>query len=74
MSKPAEDERLKKVGTLAATYSWLVTIVSMCFLMGTGYWNGRVFAQEELFGLVMVVMVVSLLGFNVFFRSMGDVK
>ncbi len=74
ISKPTEDERLRKIGTLAATYSWMTTMVFICFLMVFGYWNGRAFATSELFGIFMVVMVVSLLGFNAFFGYIGDVE
>jgi NADH:ubiquinone oxidoreductase subunit 6 (subunit J) len=49
MDKPLKDERARKIGTLAATYSWFITIVFMCFLLVTGYGSGRVFAPEELF-------------------------
>ncbi len=74
INKPMQDERLKKIGTLSAIYSWMTTMVFMCFLMVFGYWNGRAFTPEELFGLIMVVMVVSLLGFNTFFGYIGDVE
>ncbi len=74
MEKPVKDERTRKIGTLAATYSWLVTLAFMCFLMVTGYWSGRVFAPAELFGLILFVMVVSMLAINAYLSRRGDVE
>jgi hypothetical protein len=74
MEKPVKDERTRKIGTLAVTHSWLVTLAFMCFLMVSGYWSGRVFASEELFGLIMVVMVVSMLLINTYLSRNGDVE
>ncbi len=74
MEKPLKDERTRKIGTLAATYSWLVTLAFMCFLMVTGYWSHRVFAPEELFGLIMFVMVVSMLAINAYLGRREDVE
>jgi hypothetical protein len=74
MEKPVKDERLRKIGTLSATYSWLATLGFMCFLMVSGYWSHRVFAQEELFGLIMFVMVVSMLVINAYLSRRGDVE
>ncbi len=74
MEKPVKDERTRKIGTLAATYSWLVTLAFMCFLMVTGYWSHRVFAPEELFGLIMFVMVVSMLAINAYLGRREDVE
>jgi len=74
MEKPVKDERTRKIGTLAATYSWLITLAFMCFLMVTGYWSHRVFAPEELFGLIMFVMVVSMLAINFYLGRRGDVE
>lgn len=31
MEKTAKDERLRKIGTLAATWSWYITLVFLCF-------------------------------------------
>ncbi len=74
MEKPVKDERTRKIGTLAVTHSWLVTLAFMCFLMVSGYWSGRAFAPEELFGLIMVVMVVSMLAINAYLSSRGDIE
>jgi hypothetical protein len=74
MDKPMKDERARKIGTLAATYSWFITIVFMCFLLVTGYWGGRVFKPEELFGVLILVMVVTMLGINALLGRTGDVE
>jgi SNF family Na+-dependent transporter len=38
MDKKAQDERLRKIGTYATTYSWYITIVFVSFLVITMYW------------------------------------
>src|SRR3974390_1951951 len=31
LERPAKDERARKIGTTAATYSWFITLCAMCF-------------------------------------------
>ncbi|MBM4240450.1 MAG: hypothetical protein FJ150_02040 [Euryarchaeota archaeon] len=73
MEKP-KDERLKKIGTLAATYSWYITLAFMCFLLFSGYYSHRVFKPAELFGLVIFVMISTMLVINECLNLKGDVE
>lgn len=73
MEKP-KDERLKKIGTLSATYSWYITLSFMCFLLFSGHCFQRVFKPAELFGLVIFVMVSTMLIINESLRLKGDVE
>lgn len=72
--RPLKDERSAKIGTLAATYSWFVTLAFMGFLLISGYWSRRAFTPEELFGLVFVVMVLSMLAINAYLGGRADVE
>jgi hypothetical protein len=73
MDKPA-DERLMKVGTMSATWSWYITLMFMCFLLFSGFYTPRQFQPAELFGLVIFVMVSSMLVLNTYFNRKGDVE
>lgn len=74
MDKPLKDERAKKIGTLSATYSWFITLAFMGFLLVSGYWSHRAFTPEELFGLVFVVMILSMLAINAYLGGKADVE
>lgn len=74
MEKPLKDERVKKIGTVSATYSWFITLAFMGFLLISGYWSHRVFTPEELFGLIFVVMLLSMLVINAYLGGKADVE
>jgi drug/metabolite transporter (DMT)-like permease len=74
MDKPLKDERSKKIGTLSATYSWFITLGFMGFLLISGYWSHRAFMPEELFGLIFIVMILSMLAINAYFGGKADVE
>lgn len=69
-----KDERLMKVGTTAATWSWYITLMFMCFLLFSGYISHRNFQPAEIFGLVIFVMVTTMLVLNTYFNRKGDVE
>lgn len=74
MEKPMKDERTRKIGTMAATYAWYVTLAFTCFIMIYGYYTGRSFSGPEVFGIVIFTSVISVLAFNVYFGHIGDVE
>jgi NADH:ubiquinone oxidoreductase subunit 6 (subunit J) len=74
MEKKSRDERIRKIGTLAATYSWYTTLVFMCFLLFSGYYAHRDFKVAELFGLVIFVMVSTMLIINSALNLKGDIE
>lgn len=73
MDKP-KDERLRKVGTTAATWSWYITLMFMCSLVFFGFISHRNFQAAEIFGLVIFVMVSTMLVLNTYFNRKGDVE
>jgi small-conductance mechanosensitive channel len=74
MSKPMQDERLRKIGTTAATYSWYFTIVVMGFFIFSGYYGGRQFTAAEMFGLFTFLLVGSWLAVNTYLKWKGDAE
>jgi len=73
MEKTARDERLRKIGTLAATWSWYITLVFVAFLLVSMFWAQRIHDPVELMGLVIFVMVSTMLVANAIFSRIGDV-
>jgi hypothetical protein len=74
MEKPEKDERIRKIGTTSATYSWYVTISLVCFLLITGYWSGVPRTGTELLGVTIFVMVTTMIGTNTYLKYKGDVE
>lgn len=73
MDRP-KDERLMKIGTRSATWSWFTTLGFVCFLLFSGFYSNRQFQPAELFGLVIFVMVSTMLVVNTYFNLKGDVE
>lgn len=73
MSKPI-DERLKKIGTLSATYSWYISLVFICFFVYSSYYSNLERTVAEMMGVIIFIMVVSMMIINTFLRWNGDMK
>jgi hypothetical protein len=73
MEKTAKDERLRKIGTLAATWSWYITLVFVSFLVVNMYWAQRIHDPIELMGLTIFVMVTTMLVANTILGRIGDI-
>jgi hypothetical protein len=73
MEKGSKDERAMKIGTYAATYSWYITLVAMCFLF---IWDVAFMHMSvaRFFGIVLLVMVISMMVINVYKGYKGDVE
>ena len=69
-----KDERLMKLGTRSATWSWFTTLGFICFLIFSGFYSNRQFQPTELFGLVIFVMVSTMMVVNTYFNLKGDVE
>lgn len=69
-----KDERLSKLGTTSATWSWFATLGFICFLLFSGFYSNRQFQPAELFGLVIFVMVSTMLVANTYYNLKGDVE
>ena len=74
IEKSTQDERIRKIGTLSATYSWYVTIVFVSFLLITSYWSGVVRTGTELLGVTIFVMVTTMIGTNTYMKLKGDIE
>lgn len=72
-SKP-QDERLRKIGTLSATYSWYITLSFICFFIFTGYVAQRERKTAEILGVIILIMVISMVLSNTLLRLRGDVE
>lgn len=73
MEKTARDERLKKIGTLAATWSWYTTLIFVGFLLVSMFWAQRFHDPVELMGLVVFVLVTTMLVANTILSRIGDI-
>ncbi len=74
MEKPTKDERARKIGTYAATYSWYITLVAMCFLVIWDIAFGLKLSVARFFGIVLLVMVMSMMAINAYKGYKGDVE
>ncbi|WP_414469996.1 hypothetical protein [Methanobacterium sp. ACI-7] len=74
MEKTAKDERLRKIGTLAATWSWYITLVFLSFLVINMHWAQRIHDPIELMGLTIFVMVTTMLIANTILSRRGDIE
>ncbi|MGB9936309.1 MAG: hypothetical protein ACPK7O_01175 [Methanobacterium sp.] len=74
MEKTAKDERLRKIGTLAATWSWYITLIFISFLVVNMYWAQRIHDPIELMGLIIFVMVTTMLVANTILSRRGDIE
>jgi arginine exporter protein ArgO len=73
-SPDARDERARKIGTLAATWSWYVTIAFTGMLLVFSYWNHREFETAHLLSTIVFIMIASMLVVNTYFNLKGDVE
>ena len=73
MEKTAKDERLRKIGTLAATWSWYITLVFISFLIVSMYWSQRIHDPIELMGLTIFVMISTMLVAKAILSRIGDI-
>lgn len=74
MDEKAKDERLRKIGTFAATYSWYITLVFVSFLVLTMYWGQNIHNPIELMGVTIFVMVSTMLIANTVLSRKGDIE
>ncbi len=73
LEQPAKDERARRIGTLAATYSWFITLCALCFVY---IWDVAFeihLSVPRFLGIVLLVMIVTMAGLNFYFGRKGDV-
>lgn len=74
IEKPSQDERARKIGTYAATYSWFITLVAMCFLFIWDVALNMHMSVTRFFGIILLVMVISMMIINAYKGYKGDVE
>jgi hypothetical protein len=70
---PESDERTKKLGAYAATYSWLFTLVLIAVLFWVDYFTVVKMTVAQALGTTLFVMVLSMNMFRWYFSRRGDV-
>jgi hypothetical protein len=73
IERPTKDERARKIGTTAATYSWFITLCAMCFVY---IWDVAFNVQlsvARFLGIQLLVMIVSMAGLNFWLGRKGDI-
>lgn len=73
MDKP-KDERLRKIGTMAATWSWYTTLSFVGFLLVFSSWGGREYNAAEAFGVTIFVMVLTMVLSSAYLSYKGDIE
>ena len=73
MEEP-KDERLMKIGTAATTYSWFITLLLIGSLLVSSILSGDKSISITHLGYILVVMVATMLGANVYLSRRGDVE
>jgi NADH:ubiquinone oxidoreductase subunit 6 (subunit J) len=73
MDKKSQDERLRKIGTYATTYSWYITLVFVSFLVISMYWAQNIHNPIELMGVIILVMTSTMLIANTILSRKGDI-
>jgi hypothetical protein len=71
---PESDERTKKLGAYAATYSWLFTLVLIAVLFWVDYFSIVTLTVTQALGTTLFVMVLSMNVFRWYFGKKGDVN
>jgi hypothetical protein len=71
---PESDERTKKLGAYAATYSWLLTLVLIAVLFWVDYFTVVTLTVAQALGTTLFVMVLSMNVFRWYFSGKGDVE
>lgn len=73
MEEP-KDERLRKIGGAAATHSWHITLLIICSFLVSSIWSGEEYIRISSLGLILLVMVATMIGGNIYFNMKGDVE
>ena len=75
LRQPLKDERVARIGTRAATYSWYAILVLLGFMaMVFGMGGGAKISMPQAVGTMLIAMVVSILAFNWYLGRKGDVE
>lgn len=73
MDQKNQDERLRKIGTFATTYSWYISLVFVSFLVISMYWAQNIHNPFELMGVTIFIMTSTMLIANTILNRKGDI-
>lgn len=73
LEKPSRDERARRIGTLAATYSWFYTLVAMCFIYIWAVAFNYAMSMPRFLGIMLLVMIITMAGLNFYYGRKGDI-
>lgn len=75
MATALKDERVARIGTRAATYSWYTILVAVGFMgMVYGMGGGHKIGMSQAVGAVLITMVLSIMLFNWYLGRKGDLE
>ncbi len=75
LRQPLKDERVARIGTRAATYSWYTTLVVVGFMgLVYGMGGGYKISMPQAVGVILITMVLSIMLFNWHLGRQGDVE
>jgi uncharacterized membrane protein len=73
MERPGKDERAWRIGTTAVTYSWFITLWALGVTLIADVALGLGTNLARYFGIALVVMMVTMMGYNLYLGRKGDV-
>ncbi len=74
MDKEGRDERARKIGTMAATFSWYGSLTFVGFVAVFSFWGGRQFTAAEVFGIAIFLMTAIMAVVTAYYHYRGDVE
>jgi hypothetical protein len=74
IQRPSKDERARRIGTMAATSSWFVTLVLMCFVYIWAVAFNFPMSMARFLGILLIVMIASMAILNFSFGRKGDIE
>jgi len=69
---PRTDERTRKLSAFATTYSWFITFVLVNILFLLDYFGRLTITVSQILGLIFFVMLLTMVGMNMYFKQKGD--
>lgn len=69
-----KDERTKKLSSYAASWSWLITLVTIALLFWLLYLDIFELSATQVLSIVLFVMILTLIVFYWYFSRKGDME
>jgi hypothetical protein len=68
------DERTRKIGALALSYSWFFTLMAIAVLFWLDYLGIMVMSVQHVLAVLLMLMVFTMIGFRWYLSARGDVR